>query len=96
MQSSIAGSPSLRRRDLDQQVRPVDLLVQRERLLERLLGLVGEPWVDLERDEAVMPVRLVPDRPQHVAGVAHVVDREREEDLDRVVGRLEQAFSCSS
>ena len=48
------------------------------------VGVVGQVRVDLERDPAVLAVALVPDRPQHVAGVADVVAREREEDLLRV------------
>ena len=49
-------------RDLDVEVRAVDLLVEPDRLLERALALVGERRVDLERDPAVDSGRSLPDR----------------------------------
>ena len=48
-------------RDLHVEVRAVDLLVEAHRLLEGALAVVGERRVDLERDEAVDPVRALPD-----------------------------------
>ncbi len=72
-------------RDLDVEVRAIDLLVEAKRLLEGALALVGERRVDLERDEAVDSVRPLPDRAHQVAGLADVVDREREELLHGVV-----------
>ena len=63
--------------------------VQELRLLERRVPLVREIGIDLDRDEAVDAVGPLPHRPQEIAGALDVLDREREEDLLRVVGALE-------
>ena len=96
VQSSIAGRPGHRRRDLHHQVRPVDLRRDPARLLERPLGVVGDAGLDLHRDVAVGAVRRVVGRLQHVAGVADVLQREREEDLGRIVGLARAASSGRS
>ena len=70
-----------RGRDLDEDVRAVDPLVEPPGLLDRLLRLVGEVRVDLQRDPAVAAVAVVPYRPQHVACVLDVGHGELEEDL---------------
>ena len=72
-------------RDLDEQVRSVDVLVQAHRLLEGALAVVGERRVDLERDVAVEALAAIPHRSHQVAGALDVLDRELEEDLGRVV-----------
>ena len=75
--------------DLHVHVLPSDELVQELRLLERVLPLVGEIRIDLDRDEPVDAVGALPHRQQQIAGALDVLDREREEDLLRVVGALE-------
>ncbi len=59
--------------DLDEQVGPIDLLPQVVRLVDRLLGLVGQPWVDLERDATVEPARTLGHRREQVTCRADVV-----------------------
>ena len=81
------AEPRLGRRNLDVEVRSIDLLVEPDRLLEGALALVGERRVDLERDPTVDTVGPLPDGLHEVAGFPDVVQREREEHLDRVVGR---------
>ena len=80
----------LRRRDLHVEVRAVDLGRDPARLLERLLGVVGDSGLDLHRDVAVDPARRVVRGPEHVARLADVLQREREEDLRRIVRLGEQ------
>ncbi|MBA2331542.1 MAG: hypothetical protein H0V94_01970, partial [Actinobacteria bacterium] len=75
----------LGRGDLDEQVRPVDVLVQAHRLLERALTVVGERGVDLERDVAVQPFAAIPDGAKQVARALDVLDRKLEEDLSWIV-----------
>jgi hypothetical protein len=79
------GKPGQRRRNLDEEIRPVDLRVEADRLLEGLFAVVGEGRVDLERDPAVEALALVPDGAQQVARILDVLLREVEEDLGRVV-----------
>ena len=55
------------------------------------LAVVRELGIDLERDEPVDAVRPLPDGPQEIARALDVLDREREEDLLRVVLALELA-----
>ena len=53
----------------------------------------GDPRVDLDRDPAVDPVARVVGRPQHVAGVAHVLGRDgaqRLADVDPAHGEVGQ------
>jgi hypothetical protein len=80
------GQPLLGRRDLDEQVRPVDELAEPLRLVDRALCVVRQVRVDLERDPAVAGVlaRLVPRRPEDVAGGLDVLDGQRQEDLLRL------------
>ena len=85
IESSIAPSAGLGCGDLHVHVLPSDELVQELRLLERVLPLVGEIRIDLDRDEAVDAVGALPHRQQQIAGALDVLDREREEDLLRVV-----------
>ena len=59
MQSSIACRPGSVARDLHVEVRPVDPLVQADRLLVGRLRVVGEVRVDLDRHVAVLAVQLV-------------------------------------
>jgi hypothetical protein len=73
------------RRDLDEGVRAVDQFVQAGGLGRRLLGVVGDVRVDLERDPAVLAFALVPDGAQDVARVADVVLGELPEDLLGIV-----------
>jgi hypothetical protein len=81
MQSSIAFRPGL--------VRPVDPLVQADRLVVRRLRVVGEVRVDLDRHVAVLRVSLV-HRLEQVERRLDVPDGEVEEDLLRVLLVLEQ------
>jgi hypothetical protein len=60
-------------RDLDKQVRPVDDFPQLDGLRDRLVGLVGQPRVDLDGHPAVDSVGGLPLRLQHVARGPHVV-----------------------
>ena len=62
-----------RRGDLDQEVGPVDDLPQLDRLQDRLVGVMGEARIDLDRYPAVDAVGLLVLLGQHVAGVADVV-----------------------
>ena len=55
------------------------------RLRDRRVRVEGEIRVDLDRHVAVLPLTLVPDGTQQVAGVLDVLDRELQEDLLRVV-----------
>ena len=64
------------RRDLDEQVGPVDQPPQRLGLGDGRVGLVGQPRVDLDGDPAVDAGARVVRRPHHVAGPAHVVRGE--------------------
>ena len=84
------GHALLGARDLDHQVRPVDARPVVARLGERALGVVRERRLDLERDEAVRVVHLVPDGAQHVAGELHVEDRELVVDLARAQALLRE------
>ena len=61
-----------RRRDLDEQVGPVDKPPQLAGLGDGLLGVVREAGVDLDGHPAVDAVGGVVGRAQHVAGPAHV------------------------
>lgn len=61
------------RRDLDQQVRAVDDLPQLDGLQDRLVGVVGQPRIDLDGHPAVHTVGQFVLLGQHVAGVADVV-----------------------
>ena len=86
------GQAELRRRDLDHQIRAVDLLVRSTCACSNVLSVsYAMPRVDLHRDVAVGAARGVLGRPQHVAGVADVLERQREEDLRRVVETLRRA-----
>jgi len=71
----------LRCRDLHEQVRPVDPLVQAHRLVEGCLTLVRERRVDLHRDVAVLALAVVPDPAEQIAGVLNIGHCELEEDL---------------
>jgi hypothetical protein len=52
---------------------------------------VGEIEVDFDRDVAVVAAAaVIPDRAEQVAGIADVLRRELDEDLPRVVLRLDQ------
>ena len=78
-------------RDLDEQVGPVDQPPQRPRLGDRGLGVVGEPRVHLDRDPPVHAVGRVVDRPQDVAGPAHVERGQRPQrlaDVDAAGGQV--------
>ena len=77
------GDPGVGGRDLDHHVGPVDQAPVLARLLERALGVVGEPRRDLERHVAVLAAGLVVDRAQHVAGELDVLDRHPAVDLAR-------------
>ena len=79
----IAGEAGLGRRDLDVDVRAVDLGPQLLGLRDRRVGVVGEIGRDLDRDPAVDAVRGVVDRPEDIGGCAHVVGGDLE---DRLVG----------
>ena len=59
--------------NLDQHIGPVDDLPQLDRLQDRLVGLVRQSRVDLDRDPAVDAVGGHPLRPENVAGPADVV-----------------------
>ena len=69
----IAGRPAMRGGDLDQQVGPVDDLPQLDGLRDGLVGVVGQPRVDLDGHPAVDAVGRLVLLGQHVAGVADVV-----------------------
>ena len=75
-------------RDLDQQVRSRDRLVEVRRLRDRCLGVVGKGRFDLDRDVAVAGLRSLPDGPEQIAGSRDVAESEAEEDALRV------AFGC--
>ena len=47
------------------------------------IGVVGEVGVDLDRDVAVAPAGLLPDRAQEIAGRSDIGARELAEDLLR-------------
>ncbi len=66
-------NPGLGRRDLDEQVRPVDDLPQLDGLSDGLVGVARQPGVDLDGHPAVDAVGVLPLTRQHVARVAHVV-----------------------
>ena len=59
--------------NLDQHIGSVDDLPQLDRLQDRLVGLVRQSRVDLDRDPAVDAVGGHPLRPENVAGPADVV-----------------------
>ena len=87
----------LGRRDLDEQVRPVDQPPQRLGLGDGLLGLVRQPRVDLDGDPAVDAGRRVVRRPHHVAGPAHVVRGQQRAPPPRPsTPRAARSLSCSS
>ncbi len=69
------------RRDLDEQVLPVDLLPQLLGRGEGRVGVEGEVGGDLDGDPAVDPVGGVVDRLEDVAGVAYVGGGQREHRL---------------
>jgi hypothetical protein len=71
-------------RNLDQQVRARDRLVEVRRLRDRGLRVGGEVGFDLDRDVAVAAFRLLPDRSEEIAGIANVAHRQLEEDAPRV------------
>ena len=78
--SSIAVQAGLGAGDLDEEVVALGLGVQRGRLLDRRLGVVGDQRRDLERAEAVDAGGALVDRGEEVGGVAQVGDRQLEED----------------
>jgi hypothetical protein len=84
------AEPLLRRGDLDEEVRPVDPVVEAERLLDRRLLVEGEVRVDLHRHVPVLAPVPVVDAPQRVAGVLDIAHGQVVEDLLRIVLPLEQ------
>ena len=70
-------------RDLHEQVRPVDELVEAHRLLVRPLSIVREARIHFERDVAVDSPGVLPRSAQKIAAATHVLDREVDEDLLR-------------
>ena len=94
--SSMAGTPASVPGILIIEIRAVHTLPVLVRLLERGVGVVREGRLDLERDEAVRVVRLVPDRPQHVAGELHVQHRDLVVDLARGQALGASSAICSS
>ena len=79
------AQPGLRAGDLDVGVVPTHELVQPHRLVERRLAVVGELWIDLDRDVAVDPAGSLPGPVQEIARTRHVLHGQLEEDLLRVV-----------
>jgi hypothetical protein len=73
--------PSRGARDLDHHVQPGKALPQLGRLSDRRIGVVGEVRRALERDEPVAATALIKGRAQYPSRLAHVVEREREEQL---------------
>ena len=78
--SSIALQPGLGAGDLDEEVLALGLGVQRRRLLDRRLGVVGEQRRDLQRGPAVDAGGALVDVGEEVGRVAQVGDRQLEED----------------
>jgi hypothetical protein len=68
-------------RDLDEQVGPIHQPPQEPALGDGGLGVVGQPRIDLDRYPAVHAAGGVVDRPQHVAGRAHVAGGHRAQRL---------------
>ena len=64
-----SNEPRQRGRYLDEEVGPVDHLVQPRGLLDRGLRVVGDVRLDLQGDEAVLAPGLLVDRHEDVAGV---------------------------
>ena len=71
------GQAGQRRRDLDEQVGPVDDLPQFDRLQDRLVRVVGQTGVDLDGNPTVEPVAGFVRLGQHVTRVADVVGGDR-------------------
>ena len=69
------------RRHLDQHVGEIEPVPELERLGDRRLGVVGDVGRALERDEAVTPAAALIRRTQGRRRAAHVVERDREEQL---------------
>ncbi len=67
------GQACLGRRDLDQHVRPVDDLPQLDGLQNRLVGVVREAGIDLDRHPTVDAARTLVGLREHVTRVADVV-----------------------
>ena len=61
------------RGNLDQRVGPVNDFPQFDGLQDRLVGVVGQPRIDLDGDPTVDPVGGPVLRPQHIAGLPHVI-----------------------
>ena len=67
------GQTGQRGRNLDQQIGPINDFPQLDRLQDRLIGVVRQPRVDLDRDPAVDAIGGLPLRPKHIAGLSDVV-----------------------
>ena len=77
--ASMAGRPSLRAGDLDEQVRLAGLGVQALGLGDGRLRVVGEQRRHLERHEAVDAGGALVDRQEQIGGARQVLDRQLEE-----------------
>ena len=64
--------PIGRRRDLDQDVRPVQRGPQPAGFLDRALGVVRQVGIDLQADISILAVSPVVERPELVGGALHV------------------------
>ena len=73
------GRPSIGGRDLDQHVGPVDGGAQLLGLLDRPVGVMGQPGLDLDRDLAVDVAGGLPGRPEDVAGLPDVLGGDLED-----------------
>jgi hypothetical protein len=73
------------RRDLDEEVRPVDHLPHKLRACDGPLSVEGQLRGDLQRHIAILVLRLLVDGHEDLAGVLDVAHRDTAEDLLRVI-----------
>ena len=71
------GNARRRRRHFDHQIGPVDRGSQTLRFADRFLGVVGEMRRHFETDVAVVAVRRIIDRAQHVRRHLNIFDGQR-------------------
>ena len=75
------GESSIGRRDLDEDVRPPHAVVEIVRHRDRSLGIVGNARQDLDTDVAILVLRLLVDRFEHIGRQLDVLDDQAEHDL---------------
>ena len=75
------GESGIGRRDLDEDVRPPHAVEEIVRHGDRALSIVGNAWQDLDAHVAILVLRLLVDRFEHIGRQLDVLDDQVEHDL---------------